>query len=205
MAYTAQITYPIYDLNATLFQEVVREVLQAELVKQRTTFSKTFLPQLVKTDEYLTNQISEADLNPAFCSVVKAKTDGTDQQFTGQQNNLNYYIISVYAFGLDNLRKITDALYIILNDEVIKQYFFLYQNTNGDNVISDSGKYKVNNLSTEIEVKETTNNKDVIYGSLILQAEIAEVTQLNTFADFDSIEVTHQLGENETELIQITS
>lgn len=205
MAYTAQITYPIYDLNATLFQELVREVLQAELLKQRTTYSKTFLPQLVKSDEYLTNQISDADINPAFCSVVKAKTDRTNQQFTGQQNNLNYYLIGVYAFGLENLRKITDAIYVILNDEQVKQYFFLYENGNGDKIVSDSGQYYIKNLTTEIEVTKTTNNKDVIYGSLILQAEIAEITQLNTFADFDGVEVTHQLGENEIEIVQLTT
>jgi len=168
-------------------------------LNQRTEHGKTFLPQLVKTDEYLLNPIADKQIDPAFCSIIKAKSDGTEQRFASQQNDLNHYIIGVLANGLENLRKITDAIYIILNGMDVKNYLFLYKNLNGDNLISDSGKYFVKSLSTEYEVSKGLNDKDIIYGSLILQAEIAEVSKFNTYPVVNRIDVTGKYGVNEEE------
>jgi hypothetical protein len=203
MAYSALLTYSIYDTNSSEFLELIRSILEAEFVKQRNSYSKTFLPKVVKSDEYLLNPVSDKEIDPAFCSIIKAKMDGTDQRFGSQNNNSNLFVIGVLADGLSNLRKILDSIYIILNDLDVKNYIFLVKNTSGDNYISDSGQYMVKNLSTDFEVSKTMNDKEIVYGSLILQAEISETPKLNTHAAIDEIEVVHQFGENEIEVTQL--
>jgi len=200
MAYSSKVTYPIYDLNSTEFMEVVRELLQVEMLNQRTTHGKTFLPQVVKKDEYLLNPIADKEMNPAFCAIIKAKTEGTDQNISNQQNDLTYYIISIMANGLENLRKIADSIYIILNDMDVKSYLYLYKNASGDNLIYDSEKYKVNSMSAEIEEKKTMNDKNIIYGNVILQAQIVEVPKENTHPAVEGVNVNLQAGPNKKEI-----
>lgn len=205
MAYTARLTYSVYDLNSSLFLEVVRELLQAEFINQRLTPALQFLPKIVKTDEYLLNPISDKDIDPAFCSIIKAKMSNTDNRFANQQNDLNSYVIGILADGLTNLRKIADAIYEILNDMDVKNYLFLYKNLNGENLISDSGRYFVESLSTEFEVSKTMNDKNIVYGNLVLNAEISEVTKFNTYADIDQITIDLKLGEDEKNIKQTTT
>ena len=205
MAYTAQLTYPVYDLNSSLFLEVLKDVLQSELINQRLTTSLQFLPKTVKTDEYLLSPISDKEIDPAFCSIIKAKISNTDNRFANQQNDLNSYIIGILADGLTNLRKIADAIYEILNDMDVKNYLFLYKNTNGDNLISDSGQYFIQSLNTEFEVSKTMNDKNIVYGSLVLNAEIAEVPKFNTYTDIDQISTDLKIGENEINVKQVTN
>lgn len=205
MAYSSKLTYPIYDNNASLFLEVLRELLEVEMLNQRTTHSKTFLPQTVKRDEYLLNPIADKEIDPSFCSIIKAKMEGTEQRFSNQQNDLNHYIIGVLADGLTNLRKICDTIYIILNDMDVKHYLFLYKNAENENLISDSGQYYVKNFSTDYEVSKTMNDKNIVYGYLILQAEISEVPKINTYDEIDSIDITNKFGTDEKEVNQLTS
>ena len=205
MAYTARITYPVYDLNSTEFVTLIKSILEAEFVKQRTDFLKTFLPATVKTDEYLLNPIADKEINPAFVSIIKAKMKNTDSRIFGQQNDLNSYIIGILADGLTNLRKIADAIYEILNDMSVKNYLFLYENSNGDKIISDSGQYFVESLSTDFEISKTVNDKDIVYGSLVLNTEIAETPKYNTTTLIDGVDITHNLGVNEIEVIQTSN
>lgn len=206
MAYTAKLTYPVYDSNSSLFLEELKAVLQAEFTSQRSApFSKTFLPKVVKTDEYLLSPIADQEIDPAFCSIIKAKMKGTENRFSNQQNELNYYIVGVLADGLTNLRKILDAISIILNDMDVKIYLFQYKNALGENLMSDSGQYMVESLSTEYEVSKTMNNKNIVYGSLILQAEIAEIPKLNTYTEIEEIELNLDLGANEININQTTN
>lgn len=199
MAYTSKIEYEIYDLNSSVFVELIREVLEVEFLNQRSIFNKTFLPQSVKKDEYLLSPVSDKEINPAFCSVIKAKMEGTEQRFSEQQNDDNTYIIGILANGLENLRKIADAVYIILNDHEVKHYFWSYAN-NGVKLISDSSKYYVKALSTEYQVSKTMNNKEIVYGSLMLGSEIAEVPLFNTYSDFEGSDHIIKVGENEKEI-----
>jgi hypothetical protein len=206
MAYTAKITYGVYDLNSTYFMGLIKTILEAEFTKQRLTpLSKTFLPKAVKTDEYLLSPIADKEIDPAFCSIIKAKMEGTDQRFSSQQNEMNTYIIGILADGLTNLRKIADAIYIILNDMDVKDYIFKYQNSSGENLISDSLKYQVKSLSTDFEVSKTMNDKEIVYGSIILQAEISETPKFNTHDLIGSVDLGLQVGENEIQINQLTS
>lgn len=202
MAYTSILTYPIYDLNSSDFIQLIADILKTEFLNQRTVHGKTFLPIDVKKDEYLLSPISDKEINPAFCSVIKAKMDSTEQRFSNQQNELNTYIIGILADGLSNLRKIADAIYIILNDMSIKNYIFLYKNALGHNLISDSGQYKVSSLSTEYEVTKTMNDKNIVYGFLALNAEISEVPKLNTYTEIEGVTIEYKLGDNEINLTQ---
>lgn len=202
MAYTSQLTYGVYNQNATLFLEVVREVLEVEFLNQKNNFGKSFLPGKVQTDEYLLNPIPDKDFDPSWCSVIKAKWESGENQFIEQQNNMCYYIIGIMARGMEDLRKIGDSIYVILNDMNVKQYFFLYENGAGERLISNSGEYLVKSLSTEYEIKKTNNDKDVIYGNLVLQAEILELAAFNETTPLTEIHTTHKLGENLTEVKQ---
>ena len=190
MAYSPLITHATYDLNSSLFLELVREVLQVEFLNQRNNFAQTFLPKVVKKDEYLLNPVADTDIDPAFCSVIKAKSQPGDNQFHGQSSELNTYVIGILADGLENLRKIADAAYIILNDMDVKNYFFNYKNTDGDQVVTNSGKYKITALSTEFEVMKTMNDKNIIYGFLILEAEIGEKAKFNLRPTLKEIDIT---------------
>jgi len=204
--YTAKVTYGVYDLNSSLFLALIKEVLEAEFTKQRLApLSKTFLPKTVKTDEYLLSPVSDKEIDPAFCSIIKAKMKGTEQRFYVQQNDLNMFIVGVLADGLTNLRKILDAIYIILNDMDVKSYLFQYKNALGENLISDSGKYLVESFSTDYEISKTNNDQNIVYGSLILQAEISEVSKSNTYPEIDSVDLNLGLGENEININQITN
>lgn len=203
MSYSAQITYPIYDLNSTLFVELVREVLEVEFLNQRTNHSKTFLPQKVETDNYLLNPISDQDIDPAFCAIIKANAENITQYFN-QENLSNTYLIQVVAKGLENLRKITDAIYIILNDMFVKQYFFQYKN--GDKLlISDSSKYLVKTITTDLETSKTITDQNIIMGNVMLMAEIGEEPEFNTTAPLTEIETKFKLGLDEKEVIQNTT
>jgi hypothetical protein len=182
--------------------DLVKEVLEAEFQEQILTYSKTFLPVLVNKDKYLLNPINDTEINPAYCSIIKAKAVNTDFQFHGQESNKNSYVIGVLADGLENLRKILDAIYVILTDMDVKNYIFLYKNSNNDLIVSDSGSYKVASLSTEYQVSKTINDKDIIYGSLVLEVDINEKAKFNTYAAFEGADITHKLGANEIELQQ---
>jgi hypothetical protein len=206
MAYTAKLTYDVYESNSSLFLEVLRTVLETEFAKQRLTPAlAAYLPKTVKTDEYLMSPIADKEIDPSFCSIIKEKWENTEYRYPGQQNDLNHYVIGILANGLTDLRKIADAIYIILNDMDVKSYLFLYKNALGENLISDSGQYYIKTLSTEYEIEKTMNDKNVVYGHLVLQAEIAEVTKFNTYPDIDSVDVTLQVGDNQIELKQLTS
>jgi hypothetical protein len=202
--YESLITYPVYDLNSSEFVELIKEILEAEFSEQRTTHNKTFLPTEVKTDEYLLSPIADKEINPAFCSVIKAKMNSTDYRYSVQQNDLNNYIIGILANGLENLRKIGDAIYEILNDMDVKNYIFTYKNALGNNVISDSGEFYISSLSTEFEVSKTMNDKNIVYGSLVLNAQIAEIPKENTHPSLTEMSVDHKLGDNEIKLTQTT-
>lgn len=121
--YSSKITYPILELNSSFFLETLRNVLQIELLKQRSSFGKTFLPQIVKKDDYLLNPIADSDLNPSFCAIVKAKTVDDKSGAKQQQNTNTTYMVVVGAYGLLNLRKIQDVIFQILNDLDVKHYF----------------------------------------------------------------------------------
>lgn len=203
MSYTtSRLTYPVYDLNSSEFVDTIKSILEVEFNNQIDNHANSFLPATVKTDEYLLNPIADKEINPSFVSIIKAKMASTDNRFANQQNDLNQYVIGILADGLTNLRKIGDAIYEILNDMDVKHYLFLLENSNGDKIISDSGKYFIRSLSTEYEISKTVNDKNIIYGSLVLNAEIAEVPELNEHTDIHGIETTHKLGENETEVKQ---
>ena len=203
--YESLITYPVYDLNSSEFVELIKDILEAEFSEQRSTHSKTFLPTEVKTDEYLLSPIADKEINPAFCSVIKAKMNSTDYRFSSQQNDLNNYVIGILANGLENLRKISDAIYEILNDMDVKDYIFHYKNALGDNVISDSGEFYVSSLSTEFEVSKTMNDKNIVYGSLVLNAQIAEVPKENAHPELTEIQTDNKLGKNEISIKQTTN
>jgi len=198
MPYSSKITYEVYDLNSSLFLELIREVLEAEFTKQIADFDKDFLPVEVKTDEYLLNPVSDLDIDPAFCSVIKAKSSNGNNPFFKQANEKNVYIIGILADGLENLRKISDAIYIILNDMDVKNYFF------GQKIISDSGTYKISELSSDFQISKTINDRNIIYGSLTLEVEIAEEVKFNDYAEINEIRVKHQLGADESETNQTT-
>ena len=202
--YTSLLTYPVYDSNSSEFLELIRSILKAEFDKQISTYSKDFLPTEVKTDEYLLAPIADKEINPAFCSIIKAKMDGTDRRFSDQQNDNNSYIIGVLADGLLNLRKILDSIYIILNDMSIKAYIFKYKNANQETLISNSGEFYVKGLSTEFEVSKTMNDKQIIYGYLVLNAEIAEVPKLNTYTAIEGVDVNLKVGADQKD-IEITT
>lgn len=205
MSYVSKITYPVYNLNSSDFLTIIQEILQVEFLNQRTIHLKTFLPTIVKTDEYLLSPIADKEINPAFCSIIKAKMSSTDQRFSDQQNDDNSYVIGILADGLSNLRKIADAIYEILNDMDIKNYLFTLKNINGDNIISDSGKYLINSLSTDFEVSKTMNDKNIVYGNLVLNAEISEVPIFNTHEEINQVVSEFKLGENEISLTQETT
>lgn len=202
--YTPLLTYPVYDLNSSEFIELLASILEAEFNEQITTFGKDFLPTSVKKDEYLLSPISDKEIDPAFCSIIKAKMLSTDNRFSNQQNDSNNYIIGILADGLENLRKIADAIYEILNDMDVKDYLFKYKNALGDQVISNSGEYYIKNLSTEYEVSKTMNNKNIVYGYLILNTEISEVPKLNTHEEINEITTDLELGENKKVIVQTT-
>lgn len=203
--YTSLLTYPIYDLNSSEFIELIRTILEIEFNNQITEHSKTFLPTVVKKDEYLLSPVSDKEINPAFCSVIKAKMNNTEYRFSNQQNELNSYVIGILANGLENLRKIADAIYEILNDMDVKNYLFHYKNALGDNLISDSGEFYISSLSTEYEVSKTMNDKNIIYGSLVLNAQIAEVPKENTHSQLEGVTIDHKVGENEINIKQTTN
>jgi hypothetical protein len=188
MAYESKITYEVDDLNSSIFLEMIREILQVEFLNQRTEHSKTFLPQLVKKDEYLLSPVVDKEIDPAFCSVIKASMQNTDSRYFNQNNDTNQYIIGILANGLENLRKIADAVFMILNDLDIKNYLFTFKDANGTQLISDSAEYYIQNLSTEYEVTKTMNNREIVYGSLVLNAQIAEVPLQNEYPDLEGID-----------------
>lgn len=202
--YSSLITYSTYDLNSSLFLEIIREILEIEFTKQINDFSNNFLPVEVKKDEYLLNPISDQDINPAFCSVIKAAANNAENQFHGQSNETNNFIVGVLADGLENLRKILDTVYIILNDMDIKNYIFTYKNADGNLILSDTGSYRVNQMSNEFEVSKTKNDKNITYGFLTLQAEIAEVSKENLHPDLVEVNTELKLGENEISIVQNT-
>jgi hypothetical protein len=199
MSYSALLTYGVYDLNSSLFLDLIREILQAEFTKQVTDFSKDFLPVEVKADEYLLNPLSDLDIDPAFCSVIKAKSVNGENQFHDQTNEKNTFIIGVLAEGLDNLRKISDAIYIILNDMDVKNHIF------SQGLLADSGSYKVSALSSEFQVSKTVNDREIVYGFLILEAEILEAPKLNTYEEINEINITHVMGVDSKEMVQKTT
>lgn len=136
--YTAKITYPIPELNNSFFLEKLRNVLQIELLNQRNVFNKTFLPQLVKKDDYLLNTITDSDLNPSFCAIVKAKADNANEGFNELQVLKIIYLVKIAAYGLDNLRNIQDVIFQILNDLDVKHYFYqLKREVLSGNIIED--------------------------------------------------------------------
>jgi hypothetical protein len=202
MAYSSVITYPVYDLNSTEFLEVVRELLQVEMLNQRTAHGKIFLPLVVKPDEYLLDKVADKEIAPSYCAISKAKMESSDPNFPSQQNNMNFYIISILAFGLGNLRKIADSIYVILNDLDVKTYLSQVESARGDRLVYNKNSLHISSLSTEIEEKKTLNSKNVIYGNLIFQAQITEKTQLNTSTPIHSVVVTNKIGEDEKEIIQ---
>lgn len=206
MSYTIpKITYSVYDLNSSLFIDVIKNILEVEFNNQITVHGNTFLPVAIKTDEYLLNPISDTDINPSFVSIIKAKMTNKEGIYHEQQNNSNSYVIGILADGLENLRKIGDAIYEILNDMDIKNYVFLYKNANGEQIISDSGKYFINSLSTEFEVSKTINDKNIIYGNLVLNAEISESAKFNTHAEINNATTDFKFGENEINVTQTTT
>lgn len=200
MSYTAKLSYSVYDLNSSVLVELVKEVLQVEFLNQRTEHGNTYLPQVVKKDEYLLSPVSDKEINPAFCSVIKAKMEGTEQRFSNQQNDKNQYIIGILANGLENLRKIADAVYVILNDMDVRHYFYQVTDTEGNRLISDSGEFYIKALSTEFEVSKTMNNKEIVYGYLILNAEVSEVPKFNTYSTFEGVTAEIKVGEDEKEI-----
>ena len=199
--YSSLITYSIYDLNSSLFLELIREILDVEFTKQRNVFGNDFLPVNVKTDEYLVNPISDLDINPAFCSVIKAASSNGENHFHGQSNEVNTFLIRVLADGLENLRKILDSVYIILNDMDIKNYLFTYKNANGEKILSNDGMYRVNQMSNEFEEQKTINDKNIVGGYLTLQAEIAEVSKFNTYPELTELNIDLQVGPNQKSTI----
>lgn len=206
MSYTVpKLTYSVYDLNSSKFLTIIRDILELEFNNQRTIHGNTFLPTQVRTDEYLLNPIADKEINPAFCSIIKAKMTSTEHRFANQQNDLNSYIIGILADGLTNLRRIGDAIYEILNDMDVKNYLFLYKNSEGDQIISDSGQYFVSSLSTEYEISKTVNDKNIVYGNLVLNAQIAEVPIFNEHPDIEEISSDIQVGGNETSVKQLTT
>lgn len=200
--YTPLLTYPVYDLNSSEFVEIIRKILEVEFNNQITVHSKTFLPSVVKKDEYLLAPVADKEIDPAFCSVIKAKMAGTEHRFANQQNDENMYVIGVLADGLENLRKITDAAYEILNDMAVKSYLFLLKNANDDNLISNSGEFYVKNLSNEYEVTKTMNDKNIIYGYLILNAEISETPKFNEYIAIEGIDTDLKVGADEKSVKQ---
>lgn len=200
--YTTRITYPVYDLNSSEFVTLIKNVLQAEFTEQIASHGKSFLPTVVKADEYLVDKIMDSEINPAFCSIIKAKSAGTDQRFGNQDNNENLFVIQILAKGLSNLRNISDAIYEILNDMDVKDYIFKYRNALNQQIISDSGKYFVSSTVFEFDVKKTINDKDIINGHLVLNAEIAEIPKENQHGALDGANVDHKLGENEINITQ---
>jgi len=202
MIYSPKITYPIYDLNSSLFLEIIRNILETEFQNQINIFGNLFLPISVSSDSYLLDPISDKEINPAFCSIIKAKSINLENQFHSQENIKNTFIIGILADGIENLRKICDAIYIILNDMEIKSYIFLITNEAGEKLISDDSSFKVSSMSTEFEVSKTMNDKNIVYGSIQLEAEIEESFKFNIHVPLKEVHITHQLGENLTELKQ---
>lgn len=202
--YTSQLTYPVYDLNSTEFMEVVREVLQVEMLNQKNNHGKSFLPEKVNPDRYLLNGIADTEMNPSYCAIAKAKMNGTEDNFSIQQNNNNIYIISILAYGLSDLRKIADSIYVILNDSDVRIYLNEVESVRGDKLVFRKSAMRISSLSTEIEEKKTKDNKDAIYGNLIFEAQIVERTQLNTSTPIDSVYVDTRFGEDEKKIEQVT-
>lgn len=200
--YSSLITYSIQDLNSSTFMDLIKEILEAEFQEQILTYAKTFLPVVVQKDSFLLDPINDTEINPAYCSIIKAKADNAQNNFHEQENIKNSYIIGVLANGLENLRKILDAIYTILTDMDVKNYIFLYKNAGGNSIISNSDAYRVSSLSTEYQVSKTINDQNIIYGSLVLEAEIAEIATLNTFTAIEGVDTTHKLGDNAKEILQ---
>jgi hypothetical protein len=196
--YSTLITYPVYDLNSSEFVGVIQDVLQKEFINQTDNHSIDYLPVVVNTDEHLTSPIADSVMNPAYVSVIKGASKDSEHFFFEQNSDLNYFVIGVNAYGLANLRKIQDAIYIILNDMDVKHYLWQLKNDDGENYISDSGMYKVIKNDSQFEEKKTINDKDVVYGSLILQVQIAEVVKQNTYPDLEGMNTDLNLGENKT-------
>jgi phenylpyruvate tautomerase PptA (4-oxalocrotonate tautomerase family) len=199
MSYSSVITYEIYDLKSSLFLDLIKEILEAEFTKQIEDYENDFLPSEVKTDEYLLNPVSDLDIDPSFCSIIKAKSVNGENQFHNQTNEKNTFIIGILAEGLENLRKISDAIYIILNDMDVKNYIF------GQGLLADSGSYKITELSSEFQVSKTINDREIIYGYLTLEAEIMEVPKLNTYEAIDEVSLTQKVGANEIEITQTST
>lgn len=183
MSYSPVITYEVYDLNSSLFLALIKEILEAEFAVQIEEYENDFLPSAVKTDEYLLNPVSDLDIDPSFCSVIKAKSVNGENQFHKQTNEKNTFIIGILAEGLESLRKISDAIYIILNDMDVKNYIFL------QGLLSNSEAYKITELSSEFQVSKTINDREIVYGYLTLEAEIAETSKFNTFEAVNEINV----------------
>ena len=200
--YNSVITYEIQDLNSSAFMDLIKEILEAEFQEQTATHSKTFLPVSVQKDSYLLDPINDNEINPAYCSIIKAKADNAQNNFHEQESVKNSYIIGVLANGLENLRKILDAIYVILNDMDVKNYVFHYKDASGNLIVSNSDEYRVSSLSTEYQVSKTINDQNIIYGSLVLEAEIAEIATFNTYNEIEGANITHKLGDNETEILQ---
>lgn len=256
--YTAKITYPISELNSSFFLEKLRNVLEVELLNQRNVFAKTFLPQVVKKDDYLLNPITDSDLNPSFCAVVKAKADDSKKGFNELQVLKTIYLVKIAAYGLENLRQIQDVIFQILNDLDVKHYFFklqrevlsgdilqgveyfvkggtsiiydgntvdagtsfvgvenitTYTKTSGDEivvnpeneVIFDDGGYVVNSVLTELEVEKTSNDLDLITGTINITVPIAENVDLNKTNPIEEINTSFKLGEQKINLTQQTN
>lgn len=256
--YSAKITYPISELNSSFFLEELRNVLEVELLNQRTIFGKTFLPQVVKKDDFLLNPITDSDLNPSFCAVVKAKSEDSEKGFNELQVLKTIYLVKIAAYGLNNLRQIQDVIFSILNDLDVKHYFFQlkrevlsgnilqdveyfvdggtsivyngntidagvsfvgvenitnYTKTSGteivvnpeNEVIFDDGGYIVNSVLTELEVEKTTNDLDLITGTINITVPISENTKLNKTTPIEEINTGFKLGEEKINLTQQTN
>ena len=67
MAYSAIITYPVYDLNSSLFIELIRDILQKEFLNQINTQGKSFRPTYSRNAGMNTPnapQIADMHINP---------------------------------------------------------------------------------------------------------------------------------------------
>lgn len=201
--YVQQLTYPIYDLNSTLFAEEIRNVLEVEFNSQITNHGKDFLPTVVKADGYLVNPINaDSDLNPAFVAITRSNSDN-DSGFQFKQTNLdNTYIIQIVAIGLDNLRKIADAIFIILNDMNVKHYFNKLKNSYGEEIIYNPDTYKIESITTDLQASKTNGNKDVVMGNLRLTASIAETVKFNETTPINSVVLTNEIGEDKIAITQ---
>jgi hypothetical protein len=166
--YQSKITYPISELNSSFFLEELRKVLEIELLNQRNNFTKTFLPESVKKDDFLLNPITDSDLNPAFCAIVKAKSIDNKEGFNEIQVIDNTFLVKIAAYGLDNLRKIQDVIFQILNDLDVKHYFYqLKREILSGDIIQDV-EYLVQGANLEFV---TYNGNDYLDGETFIGVE----------------------------------